>query len=74
MSTSLKPFMNSEHCIPQWLCDYLEISIPCEGDEVDLAGHNFIRHKGILRSQAILSVEREVIEDAGITIIARKEV
>ena len=47
--------MNYKYSIPNWLYDYLGISIPNEGDEIDLSGQNFIFNKGILRNQLLLS-------------------
>ena len=47
--------MKYKDSIPNWLYDYLGISIPNEGDEIDLSGQNFIFNKGILRNQLLLS-------------------
>ena len=112
MTMSLRHSINFKDHTPVWLCDYLEILEPKEGDELDLAGQttvqrlfywhiakafydnnlsfeemnhinfdwyapaNATRHtpKEIQEwcKEASLFIEREVVENAGITIIAKK--
>ena len=73
MSTSLKPYMSFKNNNSKWLYDYLGISVP-----QDYAPANCSRHTSEeLRewcSESGLTIEREVIENAGITIIAKKTI
>ena len=63
MNTSLKPSMRSEKSISKWLCDYLRVSVPQEGEEIDLAGQKFIYRDGILRNQLLLSAAQTQTEE-----------
>ena len=49
------PYMKFKDSNPKWLYDYLGVSIPNDGDEIDLSGQKFIQSKGILRNQLLLS-------------------
>lgn len=55
MNTSSTSSTRYKHATPQWLCDYLGISVPREGNEISIAGQSFVHHDGIFRSRAILS-------------------
>ena len=63
MNISLKPSMHSEKNISKWLCDYLRVSVPEEGEEIDLAGQKFICRDGILRNQLLLSAAQAQTEE-----------
>jgi SAM-dependent methyltransferase len=63
MNTSLKHSINFKGDTPEWLYDYLGISEPQEGDEIDLVRQKFVLRNGILRNQLLLSATQSQTEE-----------
>ena len=59
----MQTIKNLKGSLPIWLYDYLGVSSPSEGDEVDLSGQKFIFKNGILRNQLLHSNSQAQTEE-----------